>query len=172
MLKALKKRLKTMSEDSDDTFYAEIEKRVGADRARETVDLLRNFVLVMPEMLAQVRAWLNNPNLDSNLKNLQGFCLTYLYHPEDLLKDKAYGLFGYLDDAYMVGLTYETTMNKIDYDVKKYLPNQADITKQIPLWIKTTREVLPKETENIDKSIEGLLNGNMNLFEKIMVDHE
>ena len=172
MLKALKNRLKTMSEDSDDTFYAEIEKRVGADRARETVDLLRNFILVMPEMLAQVRAWLNNPNLDSNLKNLQGFCLAYLYHPEDLLKDEAYGLFGYLDDAYMVGLTYENTMNTIDYDVKKYLSNQADITKQIPLWIKTTREVLPKETENIDRSIEGLLNGNMNLFEKIMVNQE
>jgi len=172
MLNALKKRLKTMSEDSGDTFYAEIEKRVGADRARETVDLLRNFVLVTPDMLAQVRAWLDNPNIDSNSKSLQGFCLTYLYHPEDLINYEAYGLFGYLDDAYMVGLTYENTMKKTDYDSQRYLPNQADIAKQIPLWIKTTKEVLPKETGVIDSTIEGLLNGDMNLFEKIMVNHE
>ena len=169
MLKALKNQLLEMAKDPSGLFATEIEKRIGTEKSAHFVVELRNFILVAPEMIAQIRDWSADPNMSSKLKNIHGFLLTYLYHPEDFFSDETHGLLGYLDDAYFVGRVYEETMKATDYTVRRYLPNQKNLGAQIHSWIEQTREILPEETRKIDQMMDELLQGNMSAFNKIMV---
>lgn len=40
---------------------------------------------MMPEMIAQIRSWLDEPAMPIQHKHLHVFLLFYLYHPTDLL---------------------------------------------------------------------------------------
>jgi uncharacterized membrane protein YkvA (DUF1232 family) len=168
MLNALKHQLLELAKDSSGSFAMEIEKRVGTDKAPRFISEMRNFILVAPEMIAQIRAWSDDPNIPSKLKNLHGFLLTYLYHPKDFLNYETYGLLGYLDDTYFAGRIYEETMNGTNYSARRYLPNQQDLGKYIHSWLEQTREIIPKETSEIDKMMDELLQGKFSAFSKTM----
>ena len=113
MLRALKQQLIQLSEDQKDPFAAILKKKVGARQAKALAGPLKNFILVLPEMIAQVRVWSDAQNLSEQIHNLNGNLLTYLYHPADFLHDEGYGLFGYLDDAYLVGSVYCATLRAL-----------------------------------------------------------
>lgn len=168
MLNALKKQLLQLSNEKERLFLGALKKRVGSRQAMIDAGPLRNFILVMPEMIAQLRAWSEDENIPRHVRSLQGHLLTYLYHPVDFLHDKGYGLFGYLDDAYFVGCIYQASQNCAKDKQLKYLANHQDLSHQIPDWIATVRRVLPKETAQIHKLITELSGGNIKSLEKML----
>ncbi len=168
MLRALKNQLTESANQDRARFLAFVSERVQGDGAAALADSLRNFILTMPEMIAQVRAWTNEPAVPSPVKGLQGFLLTYLYHPYDFVPDETLGLRGYLDDAYVVGWVYKRTMESLDHEARRALAGAENIEREIANWLSGTRRVLPQETRLIDGMLSELLDGKTSAFDALM----
>lgn len=168
MLQALKSQLRTLAEDPHDPFAANIRKRVGTVEAVHYTKPLRSLILVMPELIAQIRAWLEQPALTPRLKHLHGFLLSYLYHPTDFLPEDSVGLFGYLDDAYLVGSVYTRTVQQLDHRTRRTLPNLADLSGQMATWLDLARRLLPTETQQIDHLLDEIVAGRSEAFRHLM----
>ena len=167
MLRAFKSQLKQMSLDSTDPFTILLHRRVGASHVARHEQPLRNMILVMPEMLTQIRAWMDEPGMSAELRRLQGFVLTYLYHPKDILPEDHNGLFGYLDDAFLVSLAFQRTLTErrgLGYDSSI----EREMAAQLPDWLEHVREVIPREARQVEHMLEELLLGKNRLFEDVM----
>lgn len=167
MLKAFKNQLKLMAMDPADSFAELLRRRVGAQEAALCEQPLRNMILVMPDMLVQIRVWMVEPGMSDELRRLQGFVLTYLYHPKDFLPEDHNGLFGYLDDAFLASLAFQRTLTErrgLGYDSSM----EREIAEQLPDWLKHVREVIPQEAEQIERMLDELLTGKTRLYEDIM----
>ena len=171
MLNAFKQQLKQLAKNHEE-FLEHVELRVGQEKAGEYMEPLKNLVVVMPEMIAQIQSWSNDAQVPSNEKKLHGFMLTYLYHPVDFLPESGKGLFGYLDDAYLVGSIFSHTMRLIDFDTRRTLPNLAPIASSVEGWLNIAKEVIAPEAKKIDKLLEELVNGRMDAFERLMAQSE
>jgi len=168
MLHALKSQLVLLSENKPEEFRNALKRRIGLRRGKEVENDLRNFILVIPEMLAQIRAWVADPQVPRTLRQMHGYLLTYLYHPADFLSEEQYGLFGYLDDAYLVGCAYFQTLQAIDRTQVRFLPNQADLSTQVPAWITTTQKAIPAESRKIEALLRQLRDGDIDIFDRMM----
>lgn len=168
MLQALKSQLRTLAADPHDPFAAHIRKRVGTVEAAHYTKPLRSLILVMPELIAQIRAWMEQPALPPRLKRLHGFLLGYLYHPTDFLPEDSAGLFGYLDDAYLVGRVYARTMQHLDHRTRRTLPNLADLSGQLAQWLELAQQLLPAETQRIEHLLDEIVEGRTEAFRQLM----
>lgn len=171
MLIAFKQQLKELAKN-DGELLEHVRSRVGHEKAGHYVEPLKNLVLVMPEMIAQVQSWSNDNRIPSKEKKLHGFMLTYLYHPVDFLPESGKGLFGYLDDAYLVGSIFSRTMRMMDFETRRTLPNLAPIATSVEEWLKLAREVILPEAKKIDELLEELVNGRLDVFDRLMAQHE
>jgi len=167
MLQALKSQLKILAADPHDAFSTKIRQRVGAYEAVHYTKPLRSLILVMPDCIAQIRSWMEAPGIPAQLKRLHGFLLSYLYHPMDFLPEGD-GLFGYLDDAYLVGCVYARTMEQLDHRTRRTLPNLADLSGQVAPWLDLTRRLLPAETQRIDHLLDDIVAGRSEAFHHLM----
>ena len=168
MLQALKSQLKTLAADPHDPFAEKIRKRVGTVEAVHYTKPLRSLILVMPELIAQIRAWMEQPALPPRLKRLHGFLLNYLYHPADFLPEDSAGLFGYLDDAYLVGRVYARTMQHLDHRTRRTLPNLEDLSGQLAQWLELAQQLLPAETQRIEHLLDEIVEGRTEAFRQLM----
>lgn len=171
MLRALKKQPNQLAEDSHGQFIAKIEARMGGRSTPEDMAALKNFVLLLPDMIAQIRLWAEDQKVPAEVKGLHGFVLTYLYHPLDLIPEEPYGLFGYLDDAYLVGDVYHRTMMYVKSDFQAR-DAQGSFSANIGRWLHLTRKVLPKETTIIDGLLNELVKGNASAFHNLVAQTE
>jgi uncharacterized membrane protein YkvA (DUF1232 family) len=170
MLIAFKQQLKQLAKNHEE-FVGHIRARVGREKGGHYVEPLKNLVVVMPEMIAQVHSWSNDARIPSKEKKLHGYMLTYLYHPVDFLPESGEGLFGYLDDAYFVGSIYSRTMRLMDYETRRTLPNLGPLTDSIDEWLQMAREVISPEVKKIDELIEELVHGRMDAFDRLMAQN-
>ena len=168
MLNALRQELTRLAKDPHDPFAVKIRQHIGGRRDDHLIESLRNLVLVMPTLIQQIRAWIEVPDMPSEIKQLHGFVLTYLYNPTDVLPDKEAGLFGYLDDAYVVATVYHRTLSEIDWRERHPLKSAEDLPKQIPEWLDFTRQVLPQETIKIDRMFDDITEGNILSFTNLI----
>ncbi len=168
MLEALKERLKQLAVLPVNGFADRVRHRSPGARTDDTAKELHAFVMVMPDMIAQLRAWIDEPDMPATLKELHGYLLTYLYHPVDFLSEDEEGLFGYLDDAYMVGSIYARIYNQMHYVTRRHLPRMEEVSQQLPAWLKRTECLLPAETRKISLMIDELSEGNPTSFNQMM----
>ncbi len=154
MLKALKNQLKLLSMDPKDPFTSEIRRRVGPREAVHLEDPLRHMVLHLPEMIAQIRRWSSASDISQETKRLHEFILAYLYNPSDFLPEKTLGLFGYLDDAYVVASAYQRTAQSDDWAELKPLVDDVGLSIRVPDWMAMARELLPHETARIEQMLD------------------
>jgi len=165
MLKALKAQLTRLAEEDYESFARKVWVCSNGEDDGALAASLRNFILVTPEMIAQVRAWADDRSVPAEVKRLHGFLLSYLYHPADFLPDEPYGLFGYLDDAYLVGRVYQLTYRHLAAGGQRPAAGAAGVGPQADAWVEETRRVLPDITGRIDIMLEQLSAGEQTLFE-------
>lgn len=170
MLRALKKQLNQLAADPQDPFSNKIKATVGPAEFENTSREIKNFILLLPEMIGQIRIWAEDDRVPPQIKRLHGFVLTYLYHPLDLLPEEPYGLFGYLDDAYLVGDVYHRTMMFAKSGLDVGLDNE--FSAKIGGWLQLVRTVIPKEAGIIDSLVEELVKGNEKAFNKLLAQTE
>ena len=160
MLKALKNQLVLLAAQEQERFVAEVERRCHPPDAADTAAALRELIVAMPDLIAQIRAWAGDPRVPRHEKQLQGFLLTYLYHPTDFLPESNWGLFGYLDDAYLVGRIYVDTLRTMS-DSPSSLPSVEEFGAAVPTWLESARQVIPAEAAKIDLLLNELRAGNV-----------
>lgn len=168
MLQALKNQLTQLAADPRDPFAAKIRERVGARRALLYAKPLRDLILVMPQLITQIQVWCSESKIPSRMKRLHGFVLSYLYHPYDFIPDEGTGLFGYLDDAYLVASVYERTRCQMDHAKRPSLHNMEYIAEQIPAWQELARQFLPSETQRIEYMLDEFVEGRTKTFQQLL----
>ena len=159
MLKALKNQLVLLAGQEQERFVNEVERRCHPQKSADTAAALRELIVAMPDLIAQIRAWSADPRVPKHQKQLQGFLLTYLYHPTDFLPESNWGLFGYLDDAYLVGRIYLDTLRTMS-DSPSSLPNVKELEAVVPRWLENARQVIPAEAAKIDLLLNELRAGD------------
>lgn len=153
MLKALKEELKRLSIDPADNFHGKIKKRVGK-RATEVLEKrLKQIILLMPSLVNRIRAHWEEERGNVRIKKLGGFVLAYLYNPKDFLSKDEHGLFGYLDDAYLVVVVYEQVLR----DTEHITDEDRDFLELIAKSKKYVKAVIPDETQKIEDMVAGAL---------------
>lgn len=167
MLMDLKDKLKKLAADRRDPFARLLRARVGAKEARRRERPLRNMVLMMPELLGQLRVWMTEPEMRADLRGVHGFILSYLYHPEDILPEKGQGLFGFLDDAFLVALAFQRALaERRARGLDCALDSDADL--QVAGWLEHARAVIPLETAQVQGMLDDLLDGRTLRFHEAL----
>lgn len=157
MLKAFKSELLNLSNQDNKKFYSRIKKNVPFEEISIYNSKLTSFIISIPQMLIEIQKSYKT-EINEKTKNLYGFLLTYLYHPNDFISEEDSGLLGYLDDAYLIGLVYQHNSS----DEPKYFT-------EVDEWLSKTRKVIPNVTKKIDELFSELINGNYEAFnEKVM----
>lgn len=156
MLQAFKTQLLIMARDPHDPFLATVRKIVGPREAVHFAAPLRKMVLALPDMIEGIRSGIEHANLDPSVRRLQNFALTYLYSPTDYLPEKSFGLFGYLDDAYLIGNVYERTLNEIAARGIKLKSSGKVKIEEVRQWIEMARHLLPNEMISIDQLLQNI----------------
>lgn len=154
MLQQMQSRLNALAGDPSDPFTGSIRALVGPREAVLYEKPMRELILAMPAMTRQIRAWITGANFQSGIARLHGFAISYLYSPEDLLPETSLGLFGYLDDAYLVARVYHRTLLEADCFASGPLPAGAPQPGNAHDWIRLARQLLPKETAALDKMLD------------------
>ncbi len=173
MLETLKERLKELAALPINNFADRVRDRSGEkEDFPEITKELRAFIMVMPDMIAQLRAWMDEPKTPASLKELHGYMMTYLYHPVDFLPEEEDGLFGYLDDAYLVGSVYSRIYGGMNHVTRRHLPHMDGVSKQLPYWLSRTESLLPAETRKITSMLDELSEGNPISFNRMMEHQE
>ncbi len=151
MFSALKERLQTLA-DNHRGFRDEVRKLadLSPEEATYVANDLRRMVLALPDMLAQIRAWSEDPGLPWDFRRLYGYALIYVGNTEDFFPERDKGLIGYLDDAYLAGSILERAIHEAN--VRPHW-NNALLAERIPGWLSTTQWLLPQVTSRIDRIV-------------------
>ena len=150
MLKAFQEKLTRLANDPQDPFRQRVTERVGPLEAPRTEAPLRRMILAMPDMLGQIASWSREPGMPQPLKRAQVFALAYIVNPEDFLPEGASGLYGYLDDAYIVAATYYRTMQEVGPAGLRPLTDNVSLALAVPEWVEALRRYWPELAERID----------------------
>ena len=153
MLHAFRAQLKQLAQDPHDPFLSTVRKIVGPRAAAHYAAPLRKMILALPEMIEGLRRSTDQHSLDPSVRRLQNFALTYLYSPTDYLPEKSFGLFGYLDDAYLVANVYERTLNEMSARGLKINSAYKIKGEDVRRWIDMARHLLPNEMISIEQSL-------------------
>lgn len=172
MLRAFKSQLLELANHKEDSISKRISQCLAKADCKKEAEQVRNFILVIPEMIQQIRAWTEEDKLQASIKRLHGYTLTYLYHPHDFLPEEPYGLFGYLDDAYLVGKVYAYTLLQSEPSKLRFISDQTNFSKVIGSWLDLTRKILPNETQQIDDLFHKLTLGDESSFKKVMAGNQ
>ena len=161
MLVALKEHLVLLAVEEGKDFSRQVGARLATKHLKKTdVSRCINLILLMPDLIRTVRLWSVDSRLPKEVKRLNGFLLTYLYYPADFLPEHEHGLFGYIDDAYLIGRVYHMARQfKTDGPI-----GAAELSGTLDL----IRRIIPKESRIIDRMIDEIKEGRSDLFEYMM----
>ena len=154
MLKAFESQLQTMAKDPHDSFTATIRKKVGTREAVLYEGMLRKMILAMPAMITQIRIWSDESGQPHEVTKLQSFALAYLYNPTDFLPEKTNGLFGYLDDAYLVARVFQKTIEEIPQAGLAPWEEDVLLKTNVADWLDLTRKLIPEVSFQIDHMLD------------------
>jgi uncharacterized membrane protein YkvA (DUF1232 family) len=160
VLKAFKEKLARLADDPNDPFRSAVIARVGPREAAHLEGPLRKMILALPEMLAQIGLWSRELKVSPALKGIQTLSLAYLINPEDFLPEKAHGLFGYIDDAYLVAAVFNRTLEEVGPAGMRPLIDDVGLSLRVPEWVELTRRLLPDVTEKIDAMLDTRVHGS------------
>jgi uncharacterized membrane protein YkvA (DUF1232 family) len=153
MHQQLQDRLALLAGDPRDPFRGTIRALAGAREAALYERPVREFILAIPALMRQIRAWASGGRFQPGIARLHGFAMAYLYSPVDLFPETTQGLFGYLDDAYIAARVYHRTLLEADWFAAGALPDGAPRPENVDNWVRLARRLLPEETAALDKML-------------------
>lgn len=154
MLAAFKEDLKRLAADPRDDFHGKVRRRIGKRATAILEKRLKQIILLMPSLVKRIRDHWQDENANTDIKKMGSFVFAYLYHPHDFLSKDEHGLFGYLDDAYLVVNIYERVIS----GAKTLSDEDLEFLMILQKTKKYVQAVIPKETKRIEEMIEGALN--------------
>lgn len=149
MLKALADQLRNLATEDEAGFRECIKRRLGGGPTDEQVKAVKEFIFLLPPVLQQLSDYWKDEACPSQAKKLSARIITYIYSPDDYLPEEEHGLFGYLDDAYLVVSAFLRIQDT-------FLKNWQDKSSQELKLVERARElilvpelVIPEEAKAI-----------------------
>ncbi|MBL8014311.1 MAG: DUF1232 domain-containing protein [Candidatus Omnitrophica bacterium] len=159
MLRAIKEQLKSLAQDEHKDFHVRLRKTVGKKATAILEERLKKVIVLMPDLVQRIHDYWRMQPEASSTKRLGSHLLSYLYLPKDLISEEDWGLFGYLDDAYMVAAVYERIIEELSSCGFKVLAGDLALHEDIKLYKRSIRIVIPNVCQKIDKIIDDLSKG-------------
>lgn len=159
MLKNIEDRLKRLAADDKNDFHNQIRKRVGKRATPILEQRLKDLICLMPQLLARTMAHCDHNKIPAEIKKSIGFALSYFYHARDYLPEGDQGLFGYLDDAYSVGLVHRKVLLFLKRSTVKLTPSDEVFLKQFSLVERSVKAVIPDEARKVSDMMAGIFEG-------------
>ena len=167
MLKAFKDQLRVLSIDPKDQFHMFIRKRVGKKATQILEKKLKKLILLTPGLVSRIYSVWSGLKAPLEIKRASGFLLTYMYHPKDFLAEDSLGLFGYLDDAYLVATVYERLIDELNERGLGATQDDERMASEIRSLKKSAKLVIRPEAEKIEKMVAEILEGKRETFNAI-----
>jgi uncharacterized membrane protein YkvA (DUF1232 family) len=161
MLKALQNQLRILADNDIDRLRRELARRFGFRATDEQVEAIKEFIFLMPPALKVLSRYWNDKAVPSNIKRLANSILTYIYHPQDLISEDEHGLFGYLDDAYLVVSTLSRIQDLYIRNWEEKSELERDLIERTKNLINAPRIVIPDTVEFIDKALDKYIKGEI-----------
>jgi uncharacterized membrane protein YkvA (DUF1232 family) len=155
VLNAFKEKLARLADDPNDPFRSAVIARVGPREAVRVEAPLRKMILALPDMLAQIGQWSRELPVPPALRRVHTLALAYLMNPVDFLPEKAHGLFGYLDDAFLVASVFNRTLEEVGPAGLRPLTDNVALASAVPGWVETTRAFHAEMSEKVEILLEG-----------------
>lgn len=154
MLNAFKEELKRLAVDPSDPFHQKLRNRIGKRATLVVEKRLKQLILTMPGLVRRIHDHWDRSYGGSEIKKLGGFIFIYLYQPKDFLPEDEHGLFGYLDDAYLVLVVYEKVARAAENAGSELDEQDERYLKQIRSAKRYVRAVIPNEAKKIEAMVE------------------
>lgn len=161
-------KLLHLADEGRSSFAQKIAERVGPQEVHECGDGLRDLVLLMPPLLKRLRRLWEDPQLPSEVKNLSGYIVTYLYHSQDVIPEDEDCLFGYVDDAYLIASTYLQAADFLSHDHPLKRDQERQLILRTRELVSLARRVIPREAEMSEGMAEALVAGDDQEFQRIL----
>ncbi|KPJ49074.1 MAG: hypothetical protein AMJ41_03645 [candidate division Zixibacteria bacterium DG_27] len=150
MLKALTNQLRILAGEDEQGFRKSIEKRLGGRATEEQMKAVKEFIFLLPPVLQQLSNYWNDESFPSEAKRLSGHIITYIYAPHDYLSEEQHGLFGYLDDAYLVVSAFLRIQDSYLKNWQDKSPLELQLVKRARELILVPDLVIPEEAKEIE----------------------
>jgi len=160
MLKAFYSQLRRLAAEKDDLFHEHVQSRVGKMAVSALEDELKKAILLMPDIMSRISVLWAQLELRSRVKEVGSYLMGYMYNPKDFIpEDEGSGLFGYLDDAYLVSLVYDLLTEELMRAGKHLSSEEEQLRKQIVGFKRKIKSVIPLEATKIQQMVGEILTG-------------
>jgi uncharacterized membrane protein YkvA (DUF1232 family) len=171
MLNALENQLRYLAQNNFDKFRDEVKEHAGGHITDEQISALKEFIFLLPITLRQLSIYWNRKDTPPKAKKVSGFIITYIYQPKDLLPEEKHGLFGYIDDAFLVVQSYLKIHDHFLKDWHQMPPEDLELTKRARKLIVVPQMFIPEITAKIDKLIDSVVSGDHKEFNDYMINN-
>lgn len=165
MIKALSDKLKELARSTGEEFKAILKERLNGKVTDEQISALKEFIFLLPPTLKVLTSYWNDSKIPQEVKRLSILLTAYIIRRDDLISDEKLGLFGYLDDSYIVVSAFLKIQDLYLRDWQDKSREELELAKRARNLIIASRIVIPEETEKIDEAIELFERGQINSFE-------
>jgi len=138
----------------------------------EQIGALKEFIFLLPPALKVLNSYWDDAKIPIEVKKLSSLLIAYIIRRDDLLSDKHLGLFGYLDDSYIVVSAFLKIQEMFLRDWQDKSPEERDLAERARKLIVAPRIVIPEETIGIDEVLELYVKGHITSFEDYLTSRK
>ena len=147
MIRKLQARIEKLQSEHQVDFLRQVRQRVGKKASLVLEPRLSDLVLSMPEQLRRLQAhWQSSPDNPAKRRH-SDLLYSYVLHPVDLVNEEREGLFGLVDDAYLVS----------EILLRENPPGLGDFEKRLKKGRDAARKVMPLTCRAIVRLIDGVM---------------
>ncbi|OVE75546.1 hypothetical protein BVX98_07465 [bacterium F11] len=172
MLRSFKEHLKKLSREDMDDFSKRIlvrtQFRVKDEEAKKYPQALKSLILVMPDLINQVQTLSHDRKIPHQEKQLIGYLLTLIHQPHEITPYRSFGMFGYLEDAYLTGKVYSRILRFLDEGGNSNHLELGDLPRDVSTWLNMAKKVVPSEAQKVDRMLEELVADRLDTFQRVM----
>ncbi len=168
MLKALANELRNLADTAGDQFEEAIRIRLDSKTTEEQVSKLKEFIFLLPPVLKQLSGYWNEKSTPTKAKEMSRLIITYILEPDDFLPERKAGLFGYLDDAYVVVSAFLRIQDLCLRDWQDKADEERELAERARDLMVAPKIVIPDEVAKIDKMLDSFMSGENGSFQEFL----
>ncbi len=159
MLEVLAYQLRQLADEGEEEFRAVLKSRIKGSLTEEQVKATKEFIFLLPPVLRYLSAYWNDKKAPRELRRFSSNIIAYIYHPHDYLAEEELGLFGYLDDAYVVVSAFLKIQETYLKDWQEKSREELELVERARELISVPKVLIPNVTERLDKLFESWQDG-------------
>ena len=168
MINALSNKLKELGRTENGEFKSILKQRLNGKVTDEQAGAIKEFIFLMPPVLKTLIGYWKDSKTPAEVKKLGGLLNAYILRRDDLISDEKLGLFGYLDDSYIVVSTFLKIQDKYLRNWQEKSKEELELAERARRLINAPKIVIPEEASKIDEVIELFERGQIASFEEYL----